>query len=87
MASNLKDVEYRLLRPVRLKNIAEPVEIFEVLTGREKNKTKHKDPVCRMLVGHDTAPARLPFGGKTYFFCSLECAKAFANHPEHYVTN
>ena len=28
------------------------------------------------------APARLRLGGRTHYFCSLACAKAFADHPD-----
>lgn len=30
------------------------------------------------------APARLPYAGTTYYFCSLEWARAFANAPDAY---
>jgi class 3 adenylate cyclase/YHS domain-containing protein len=85
MASDLKDVEYRALGPTRFKNITDPVEIFEVIARRQKVESNLIDPVCRMQVRHDTAPARLPFGGKTYYFCSFDCAKKFVNKPEIYV--
>jgi adenylate cyclase len=85
MASDLKDVEYRALGPTRFKNITDPVEIFEVMARRQKVESNLIDPVCRMQVRHDTAPARLPFGSKTYYFCSFDCAKKFVNNPEIYV--
>lgn len=85
MASDLEDVEYRALGPTRFKNITDPVEIFEVIARRQKVESDLIDPVCRMQVRHDTAPARLPFGGKTYYFCSFDCAKKFVNNPEIYV--
>jgi class 3 adenylate cyclase len=85
MASDLEDVEYRALGPARFKNITDPVEIFEVIAGRQRVESNLIDPVCRMQVRHDTAPARLPFGGKTYYFCSFECARKFVNKPEIYV--
>ncbi|MGH7357666.1 MAG: YHS domain-containing protein, partial [Candidatus Rokuibacteriota bacterium] len=44
------------------------------------------DPVCQMRVGAKRAPARLPFEGGTYLFCSLACARAFAEHPDRYAT-
>jgi len=45
------------------------------------------DPVCRMHLEPDTAPARLPFGDTTYYFCSLACARTFAQAPENYQAN
>ncbi|NIQ39597.1 MAG: YHS domain-containing protein [Proteobacteria bacterium] len=37
-----------------------------------------------MQVAPDKAPARLPFENKTYYFCSFDCAKAFAENPDRY---
>jgi adenylate cyclase len=85
VASDLEDVEYRALGPTRFKNITDPVEIFEVIARRQKVESNLIDPVCRMQVRHDSAPARLPFGGKTYYFCSFDCAKKFVNDPGIYV--
>lgn len=81
---DLKDVEYRPLGPVRFKNITDPIAIFEVVAGSQKGAANLVDPVCHMQVLPETAPARLPFGGEIYYFCSFECAKAFANRPDHY---
>jgi class 3 adenylate cyclase len=82
---DLEDVEYWPLGFVRFKNITDPVALFEVVVGGHKGKVKIIDPVCHMQVVAETAPAQLPFGGKTYYFCSFECAKAFANRPDHYM--
>jgi adenylate cyclase len=83
----LEGVTYRALGPTYFKNITEPVEIFEVVAGDQNVEANTLDPVCRMQVRTDTATASLPFGGKTYYFCSFECAKAFANRPDRYVKN
>jgi class 3 adenylate cyclase len=85
MAGDMDDVEYRALGPTRFKNITDPVEIFEVIARRQKVESNLIDPVCRMQVRHDTAPARLPFGEKTYYFCSFDCAKKFVNNPKIYI--
>jgi YHS domain-containing protein len=37
-----------------------------------------------MRVDPETAPARLPFGDRIYMFCSLACARTFAQKPEAY---
>ncbi len=85
LAGHLEGVEYRALGLTRLKNINDPVAVFEVLAGNQTDETHLLDPVCRMQVRRDVAPARLPFGGKTYYFCSFDCAKAFAELPDRYV--
>lgn len=84
---NAGDMEFRALGPTYFKNIAKPVEIFEVLGGQRKSEANLLDPVCRMQVRPETAPARLPFGGKMYYFCCFDCAKLFANHPERHIGN
>jgi YHS domain-containing protein len=42
------------------------------------------DPVCRMAVDPDHAAGRLTVEGVDYLFCSIECARKFAEAPERY---
>lgn len=84
-SAGLGNVEYRALGPVRFKNIVEPVRVFQVLAERQSGEASVVDPVCRMQVRSETAPARLPFGDQTYYFCSFDCAKAFAERPDLYA--
>jgi adenylate cyclase len=67
---------------VRFKNVAEPVELFEVASTIQSLTV---DPVCHMHVDAATAPARLPFNDATYYFCSFQCAETFARQPLAYV--
>lgn len=67
------------------KNIAHPVPLYQIVAGEGVDAATRLDPVCRMCLREDTAPARLPFGGQTFYFCSFECARMFADHPEIYV--
>jgi len=71
------------LGTVRFKNVSEPVEIFEIVS--KECISAVVDPVCHMRVEAGTAPARLPFNGKTYYFCSFQCAEAFTKHPPAYL--
>jgi class 3 adenylate cyclase len=84
--SGLGGVEWRPIGTVRFKNVPEPVSLLEVVTASSSAPVVAIDPVCRMQVRPEAAPARLPYGGTTYCFCSFECAKAFADHPENYPT-
>lgn len=85
-ASGLTGVEFRSIGPIRFRNVAEPIEIFEVFTTTGGTREAiDVDPVCRMQVKPETAPARLRFGGNSYHFCSLTCAKKFAEEPERYL--
>lgn len=47
--------------------------------------TQGKDPVCRMMVDSDTAPARSVYQGRTYYFCSDQCLRQFKNDRKRYV--
>ncbi len=77
-------VKYRALGKVFFKNVIDPIALFEIADDRHDNETV-TDLVCRMRVKPDTAPARIPYNGRTYFFCSFECARAFVSRPDQYV--
>jgi P-type Cu+ transporter len=44
-----------------------------------------KDPVCAMMIDAKTAAASQDYNGKTYYFCSDNCAKSFAADPAKYA--
>jgi len=46
-----------------------------------------KDPVCHMDVNEQTAQVTSVYQGKTYYFCSPGCRRAFQEHPEKYLQN
>ncbi|MFZ5445123.1 MAG: adenylate/guanylate cyclase domain-containing protein [Myxococcota bacterium] len=75
---------FRPLGDLHLKNLHEPVTIFE-LADEASMAAADIDPVCRMRVDRVRAPARLPFRGQSYSFCSLKCAQAFAADPLGHV--
>ena len=43
------------------------------------------DPVCHMEINEKSAPAKLDYKGKTYYFCAVGCKKAFDKDPERYL--
>jgi Cu+-exporting ATPase len=43
------------------------------------------DPVCRMKVDPENAPAKTEHEGETYYFCAPGCKAAFESAPEKYV--
>jgi len=43
------------------------------------------DPVCGMSVDPNKAPADADYQGKTYYFCSDDCQRAFNADPRRYV--
>jgi Cu+-exporting ATPase len=44
-----------------------------------------KDPVCGMSVDPKNAFGKSDYQGKTYYFCSAGCKKAFDKEPAKYV--
>ncbi|MBI4591532.1 MAG: YHS domain-containing protein [Candidatus Rokubacteria bacterium] len=85
-AANVGDIEFVAVGPVRLWNVAEPVWIYEVIPPGQRDPGSAVDPVCRMQVRAETAPARLPYKDRTYWFCSFDCASAFAERPDRYAS-
>ena len=77
-AAHLEGVGFRALGPVTLKNILAPVEIFEVMSANRHEAADQLDPICQMRVDPLAAAAQLTHAGRTYHFCSPECARAFA---------
>jgi class 3 adenylate cyclase/YHS domain-containing protein len=68
----------------RLRNVFSPVELFDVSVGAPVAGTVI-DPVCRMQVQIAAAAGTLRHGGNDWWFCSLDCAAAFAAAPDRYA--
>ncbi len=45
------------------------------------------DPVCHMPVEKRAAAVKVVYLGKTHYFCSPACHKAFTADPQRYVRN
>ncbi len=73
------------LGATRLKNVSDPVDVYSVADHAAAASTQVLDPVCRMFVDADDAPARLPWGERRWMFCSFKCAKAFSTDPDRYT--
>ena len=43
------------------------------------------DPVCGMTIEETDAVATVEHEGKTYNFCSQDCAEEFTENPEDYT--
>lgn len=85
LAAGLEGVLYESRGRQALRNIAEPVEIFSVVSLDERAGHFAVDPVCKMAVDPDRAVGRLLLGDEAFHFCSLSCAAAFAQHPERFT--
>ena len=68
-----------------LRNLTDPVDLFE-LAPCPRPHQRAVDPVCRMAIDRTDAPARLSHNGRDHWFCSLDCAAAFAANPDSYPT-
>lgn len=80
--------EFRLvgLGDQRFKNVTRPVNVFEVI-WRDQDAYPAVDPVCRMQVNRHDPPAKIPYRGKEYFFCSFDCARTFIEHPDDFLAS
>lgn len=76
--------ETRPLGEARLRNVREPVPLFEVVACPTL-PDRVIDPVCHMAVDRRAAPGRLRHGDHEHLFCSLECAGTFAADPDRYT--
>ena len=52
---------------------------------RRTQMSEHIDPICGMKVDPESAAAKREYAGKSYYFCSPGCAKAFDLKPEAFV--
>ncbi len=75
----------RPMGTVRLKNVAAPVTLYELNANEVASELRHIDPVCRMQVVPDEAPAQTKHDGTTLYFCSLSCAVKFKEAPETHL--
>lgn len=68
-----------------LKNVAEPVELFELALGTElAPRSLSVDPVCRMAVDPTRTVERQSYRGVEHHFCSSRCLAAFDDDPALY---
>ena len=68
-----------------LRNLPEPVALFQAVAEGAVEDALPIDPVCRMSVDPDRAAGELTHAGREYHFCSLACAARFAARPGDYV--
>jgi class 3 adenylate cyclase/YHS domain-containing protein len=84
-ARRLGGIEVRKMGERRLRNVAAPVALYELAPRDEAADAVAIDPVCRMQVLREQAIASINYQGTRYCFCSLACARAFAEAPHLYA--
>jgi len=70
----------RSVGAMALRNVAEPVELFEIRLGPTQTAGA-VDPVCRMWVDYDGAAGHFRHRDRDYSFCSLSRAATFTAAP------
>lgn len=85
-AGELSDIDLVDHGRHRFRNVAEPVALFRAfaLGGELSADQLPIDPVCRMAVDPAQQAGLLIHDGVEYRFCSLECARRFAEAPERF---
>ncbi len=69
-----------------MKGIEEPVQVYFASAGAEETPEGLPiDPVCNMGVDPERATGMLVNEGGRYYFCSLHCARRFAEGPDRFV--
>jgi len=72
--------------PHPLKGVDEPVAIYRASAGAEERSDGLPiDPVCRMVVHPERAGGMLVHEGTHHYFCSMHCARRFAEDPARFV--
>lgn len=75
--------DFLTLGSVKLKNVLDPVELFELVAAGPRSADRDLDPVCRMHLPPGSAWF-LEHQGRTLRFCSAKCRDAFAAAPERF---
>ena len=86
LARHVEGVRYESRGCPELRNVREPVEIVAAVRHGQTRELRFAiDPVCRVAVDPEHAAGQLVIDDTVYFFCSLDCAGAFARQPERFV--
>ena len=83
-AARALDVGVTDLGAFELRNLTEPVAVFELALAC-RGHGHAIDPVCRMRVERDDAVGRIRHQGTEHWFCSLGCVERFAADPDRYL--
>jgi adenylate cyclase len=84
-ARAIPGVGTRSLGKRRFKNVASAVALFELLPAGEIVNETVIDPVCHMQVAAGSATRSVEFRGRSYRFCSPDCARQFAEMPARFA--
>jgi adenylate cyclase len=83
-AGRLDDVVFDHPGSKRLRNVANPVDLYAAVRQDAPPNRMLTDPVCQMELDPARTSDSLMYGETRYHFCSSECAARFAAAPSHY---
>ena len=69
-------------QPTAAQHLAVFTEGEYLVTSQDQIVT---DPVCNMRIKQSDAVATVEYEGRTYYFCSQDCADSFQESPEDYL--
>lgn len=81
----LRDAQFIVLPPRRLKGISDPIRLIEVRDQSAGHPQRETDPVCGMRMHPQDVAYRTHYRGATYAFCSAICKTAFDEGPERFL--
>lgn len=58
---------------------------WDSVSAIEPNPTRHRDPVCGMLIEPRHSAGTRMTRGESVFFCSTLCLEKFDSNPDHYL--
>lgn len=86
-AGPVSDAEFTELPARTLKGIADPVDLVDVRPTGDRGRSRQRDPVCGMRLDPADVASVTTWQGKSYSFCSQECAQLFEDAPQRYAVN
>ena len=86
-AGEVPDAEFTALPARTLKGIVDPVDLIDVRPKGDVGRPRQRDPVCGMRLDPGDVATVTRWQGRSYSFCSQECAQIFADAPERYAVD
>ena len=83
-AAATSGVETTALGQFQMRNVTDAVELWDLALVVPPSAGS-VDPVCRMHINHGKSAGQLQFEGRDFWFCSLDCAAAFASSPKQFA--
>jgi adenylate cyclase len=83
----IQDAVFSALPPRNLKGVPDPVPLVDVRPSSADEQDLQRDPVCQMRLHPSDVMAVRTWQGRSYVFCSHECAQAFDATPDKYASS